>query len=139
MEPHYIAVIVAALAQFFVGFLWYMPLFGKLWGKIHGFDQVAPERQQEMVKEMYPMLGVQLFFTLVTSVVFGVLVANVPAEWNPFGLAGWFWLGFVVPTQVAGVIFGGTDPKWVVKKILVSVGGSLASFMVMAAIFSYLS
>jgi hypothetical protein len=46
MEPsevfgsiNYLAVIVAALCSFIVGWIWYGPLFGKIWMKLHGFSK----------------------------------------------------------------------------------------------------
>lgn len=136
MEINYVAIAVATVVQFIVGAVWYMPIFGKAWGEIHGFDKVAPEMQKEMQKKMMPLLGVQIVLTLVTSAVFGLFVASLPQNWNVYGLAGFYWLGFVVPTTVGAVIFGGTEPKWVMKKIFISIGGSLLCFMSMALVFS---
>lgn len=46
MEPsevfgsiNYLAVIVAALSSFVVGWIWYGPLFGKVWMRLHGFSK----------------------------------------------------------------------------------------------------
>ncbi len=138
MEINYIAILVAAVAQFIVGGIWYMPIFGKVWGEIHGFDKVAPEVQKEMMKQMMPLMVVQFVLALVTSFVFGVLIASAPTEWHAFGLAGHLWLGFAAPMQASLVIFGGTEPKWVVKKTLIAIGGSLLCFMAMAAVFNFI-
>jgi hypothetical protein len=126
------------LAQFIVGAIWYMPLFGKLWGEIHGFDCLTPEEQKAAQKQMMPLLGVQLFMTLITSFVFALLLTGFPSTWNVYGIAGFFWLGFVMPAQVSAVIFGGTEPKWIVKKIAVSVGASLACYFSAAAVFAFM-
>ncbi len=137
MEINYIAIVVAAVAQFIVGGIWYMPLFGKMWGEMHGFDKVAPEVQKQMSKDMMPLLVVQAFLALVTSAVFGILVAymTLPQDWTLWCLAALYWLGFAAPSQVSLVIFGGTEPKWVVKKTLIAIGGSLLCFLAMAAVF----
>ena len=132
---NYTAVIIASIAQFVVGAIWYMPVFGKLWGRMHGFDLVAPETQKEMMKGMPPLLLMQFVGTLVTTTVFSLLVWGLPAEWNLFGIAFFLWLGFVVPTQVSAVVFGGTEPKWFVKKILVMAGGALLCLEVAALTF----
>jgi len=44
MDPqiNYIAVIVATVANFFFGFLWYTPLFGKAWAKELGITVTGP-------------------------------------------------------------------------------------------------
>ena len=136
MNINFVAVITATIAQFIIGAIWYMPLFGNLWGKIHGFDHKSPEAQKEMQKGMAPLLLTQFIFTFVTSFVFVLLLNGFPSDWNIYGLAGFFWLGFIVPTQVAGVIFGGTDPKWLLKKIFIMIGGSLACMMSLAFVLS---
>ncbi len=138
MHLDYTAIFLATVVQFVVGAIWYTPVFGKLWGKIHGFDSLSPDIQKEMMKKMGPLLAAQFLTTILTSFVLDLFVASLPAGWNIFGETGFFWLGFVVPTQVSAVLFGGTDPKWVVKKILVMAGGSLACLMSAAAVFSYM-
>ncbi len=134
MALNFVAILVASVAQFIIGAVWYMPVFGKLWGKIHGFDTFSPESQKEMQKKMMPLLVVQFLSTLVTTVVLAIFITNLPASWNVYALAGFFWIGFVVPTQIAAVIFGGTNPKWVVKKTLIMACGSLLCLEAAAAI-----
>jgi hypothetical protein len=104
-----------------------------MWGQIHGFDAHSPEAQAEMKKSMMPLLIVQFIGTVVTTVVLALFVDGLPV-WNIYGIAGFLWLGFVVPTQVSAVLFGGTNPKWVVKKIAIMAGCSFACLMAAAAI-----
>lgn len=137
MDINYIAVVVATVVQFIIGAIWYMPLFGGLWGRIHGFETHSPEVQAEMKKGMAPLLIAQFVVTLVTTVVFSILSTNV--SMNLYYLAFLAWLGFVVPTQVAGVIFGGTAPQWIAKKIAVMAFGALACFEAMALVMSVMS
>ena len=134
MQLNYLAIVLATVAEFAVGAIWYTPIFGKVWGKIHGFDTRSKEEQQKMMKSMGPLLAVQLVVTLVTTVVLAIFIAALPSNWNVYGMAGFFWLGFVVPTQVSAVVFGGTEPKWVVKKIAIMAGASFLCLMVAAAI-----
>lgn len=137
MNVNYLAVAIATIVQFAIGAFWYSVLFGRLWGKIHGFDKLPKETQQKMMKEMGPYYALQVVVTVITSFVFGIFVAYVPSDWNPFGLAFFFWLGFVVPAQVSAVIFGGTDRKWIVKKIAVQSGASLICLEGAAAVFHF--
>lgn len=125
MQFNYLAILLATVAQFVIGALWYSVLFGKLWGKIHGFDKLPKETQDKMMKEMGPYYGLQLLVTIITSVVLYIFIVFLPHDWNVYALAGFFWLGFVLPAQVSAVIFGGTDKKWIAKKIAVQAGCSL--------------
>ena len=113
-----------------------MPIFGKLWGKIHGFDLVPKEEQARMMKGMWKLLLVQFIMTIVTTWVFALLLAGFPSDWNIYGLAFFFWLGFVLPTQVSAVIFGGTPPQWVVTKIAIASGASFFCLEIVAAVLN---
>jgi hypothetical protein len=137
MQINYVAIVLATIVQFMIGAVWYSVFFGKLWGKMHGFDKLPKDVQQEMMKSMGPYYMVQAFVTLLTSAALAVLITSLP-EWNPYILAALVWIGFVVPTQVSSVIFGGTPKEWIVKKIAVQVGCILICLEVAAAIISFL-
>ncbi|MFA9262729.1 MAG: DUF1761 domain-containing protein [Undibacterium sp.] len=132
MELNYLAIFVATVLQFVSGWIWYMPLFGKTWGAMHGYDQLSKEDQEKVQKEMGPQLGLQFLGSLVTTFVLALFIAGLPAEWNTYGIAGFMWLGFVVPTQMSAVMFGGTPKPWMVKKTVIMAGGSLVCLMIAA-------
>lgn len=126
MQFNFLAIIVATVVQFVIGAMWYSPkAFGPLWGKIHGFDKLPKDVQQKMMKSMGPFYALQAFVTLITSVVLAIFIAYLPHDWNVYALAAFFWIGFVVPAQVSAVIFGGTPPQWIAKKIALMAGCSL--------------
>lgn len=133
MQFNWVAIIVATVVQFIIGAVWYSALFGKLWGKMHGFDKLPKEVQQKMMKAMGPFYVLQALVTLVTSIVLGIFITYLPG-WNAYAMAGFFWIGFVVPAQVSAVIFGGTENKWMVKKIAVQAGASLVCLEAAATI-----
>lgn len=124
MQLNYFAIIVATVVQFIIGAIWYSLIFGKLWGRIHRFDKLPKEVQQKMIKEMGPY-ALQAFVTLITTIALAIFVANVPFGFNVYTTAALLWIGFIVPAQVSAVIFGGTDKKWIVKKIAVQAGAAL--------------
>lgn len=138
MSISLLAVIVAAVTQFIVGAIWYMPVFGKVWGTIHGFDKISKEEQEKAQKKMLPLLGVQFLCTILIAGVFALLRQGFPAEWNVYGLAFFFWLGFILPTQIGAVLFGGTEPRWVVTKTAIMAGGALLCLLSTAFVFSIL-
>lgn len=138
MHVNFVAILLATVVQFIIGAVWYMPLFGKLWGKIHGFDKQSKTTQQEMMKSMGPYLVVQFVMTLLTTFVLALFITYIPS-WNAYAMAGFFWIGFVVPTQVVGVIFGGTEGKWMVTKIAIMAGGALLCLEAAATILHMLA
>lgn len=84
---------------------------------------------------MAPLYGAQILVTALTAFVLAHFMGANP-EVNVYKLAFWLWLGFVVPTQVSAVIFGGTEPKWVVRKLAIMSLGSLACLWVGAAVIA---
>lgn len=139
MPINFLAIIIATVVQFIIGALWYSVLFGKLWGKIHDFDKLSKDVQKKMVKSMGPFYAIQAVMTLITSFVLAIFIAFLPESWNIYALAGFFWIGFVVPTQVSAVIFGGTDSKWILKKIAVQAGAAFFCLEAAAIILRFLS
>lgn len=137
MNLNYLAIVIASLLQFIVGAVWYSMFFGKLWGRIHGFDKLPKEVQQKMMKEMGPFYGVQFVLTLITTFVLAIFITYQP-DWNPYAMAGFFWLGFVVPTQASAAIFGGTPSKWLVPKIAVQAGSALICLEVAATVLHFM-
>jgi hypothetical protein len=125
MNFNIVAILLATVAQFIIGALWYSVLFGKVWGKIHGFDKLSKETQEKMQKGIAPFYVVQFIMTIVTTVVLYIFIVFLPHDWNVYALAGFFWLGFVLPTQVSAVIFGGTEQQWMIKKIAIQAGAAL--------------
>lgn len=130
-----LAIILASIAEFIVGAIWYTPIFGNVWGKIHGFDptKMSKDEVKEVQKQMAPMLLVQFIGTVVTTIVLAKVIEAFPA-YSVYEVAALVWVGFFVPTQVSAVIFGGTKSPWVLKKILIMTGGSLACLLVAAAV-----
>ena len=54
-----------------------------------GPNILCPEKAQ---KGMGLQLGLQFVGTLVTTFVLALFMAGLPGDWNPFGIAGFFWL-----------------------------------------------
>jgi len=137
MQFNFLAVIIATVVQFAIGAVWYSAFFGKLWGRIHGFDKLPKATQQKMMKAMGPFYGLQALVTLITSAVLYIFIAYQPT-WNPYAMAGFFWIGFVVPTQVSAVIFSRTEHKWVLAQILVMAGCSILCLEAAALVFHFM-
>lgn len=106
MKIKYPAVIVATLAHYLLGGLWYSPLlFGNKFLQIIGW---SPEKLAEMEKQT-PVKELAIAF--VTSLVLVYILAHfvqytkAKTAWGGIQTAFWLWLGFIVTTQLATVIF----------------------------------
>jgi hypothetical protein len=107
-----LAVVVAALAAFLVGGLWYTALFGKLWVKLHGYSE---EKVKQMQANMSPprFFGGMLLSYLVLAVALALLLTAVPEPTLGGGAAAGLllWMataaiamtGFIASDKVIGI------------------------------------
>lgn len=102
------AVIVAALAAFFIGFLWHGPLFGKPWMKMMGITkaQIKSEKAKGMVA-MYPRMGAALVQQIVIAIVMShlAIALSVTDATGAVMFAVLVWLGFIVTTFLNAVLW----------------------------------
>ena len=62
-----VAILVAVVANFILGFLWYTPLFGKAWAKELGFDMSVKPPASTLVKGMIFMVIGNFFLAYVLA------------------------------------------------------------------------
>jgi hypothetical protein len=109
--------------------------FAKAWGKMHDFDKYSKAEQREMAAKMGPFYGLQLLVTILSAFVLAWLLAKLPDE-NAYLVALMVWLGFVLPTQVSAVIFGGTKAEYIWQKIVLMAGEALVHLLVAALVIT---
>ncbi len=140
MDQNYTLILLATVAQFILGAMWYSPLmFGKWWMEIMESTHLSKEELQKIQKAMAPFYGLQFLLTVLSTFVLSLFIhylqmANV--GFYAYGIAGWVWLGFIVPSQVAGVVWANTKQKYWVKQIFVMTSYSLVAMMIAAWILS---
>jgi len=126
---NYLAVLVAAIASFVIGMIWYGPLFGKAWMKLMNF---TPKSIKSM--KMSPTRSMLFGFiaALVTAYVLSHFVdyLEVTTFAGAAQLAFWFWLGLVAPVQLGSYLWEGKPIKLFVLNTL----HNLVSLIVMTAI-----
>jgi hypothetical protein len=106
MTIKYPAVILATLVHFFLGGLWYSPLlFANKFIQISNWspEKVAEIQNQSHAKE----LALAFVSSLVLVYILAHFVQYTKATTAMAGIqtAFWLWLGFIVTTQLATVIF----------------------------------
>ena len=128
-----VAVAAATVTQFVVGGAWFSVLFGKAWGRVHGFDKLPKAKQAELAKEITPWYGVQLVVTIFAAWSLTKLIELLPS-YSPYTLALIVWFGFILPTQASGIIFGNDNNKLFWNKLAIVTGASLVCTLVGAAV-----
>ena len=126
MEISWLAVIVAAVIKFLIGWGWYSPmLFGKQWQDL---AKVTPEQVQS---GLIPALIAEFIGDLIMAYVLARFVAHYGYGFGSGLLVGFMaWLGFVA-TVMANQIFYERKPQ---QLIVINAGYLLVSLLVMGAL-----
>jgi Protein of unknown function (DUF1761) len=108
MNINMVAIVVATVANFFLGFLWYTALFGKAWAKEMGMDTNVKPAAGEMAKGMTIMV--------VGNFLMAYVFAHNNAAWSFVPGANemsatasimssvvFTWMGFYLPVDIGTV------------------------------------
>lgn len=136
---NYGAVLVAAIANMVLGFLWYGPLFGKKWVALMGWTQEQMEAgKAKMQKEGWKTYGLAFIGSLLMSYVLAHFLVFASAYFGSSGISSgmmagfWSWLGFVAPVTLGSVLWEGQSWKlWLLLN-----GYYLAALLIMGSILS---
>ncbi|MCR9143721.1 MAG: DUF1761 domain-containing protein [bacterium] len=118
MQPELIlnfaAMGLSVIAAFFVGYVWYGPLFGKLWAREMGHPaDFAPEPREMMRGLALQILGLVLMTYVLahTSQIWRPSVWNAgadQADWVYAAYSTFFtWIGFFIPVLLSNVAWEG--------------------------------
>ena len=131
------AIVVATVANFILGFLWYTPLFGKAWAKEMGFDM--------SVKPPAGALAKGMIFMVIGNFFLAYVLAHNIAAWsfvpgiNTMPHAGkiansaiFTWLGFFVPVDLSAVAW--ENKSW--KLFFINTGYHLMMLIVASIILT---
>jgi len=107
MLEHYslIAVVIAALISYFIGFIWYSPaLFGKTWGEAFVAKEGITKEDMKPSPELF--IGA---LVLAGIMAYGLALLMELGQVHTFGNAIWLsfvaWLALVATTHFSGVIW----------------------------------
>jgi len=129
-EVNYLAVLVAGIANFILGMVWYAPkIFGGAWMRM---SNITPE-MAERGKRRMPFMA---FVAFVAGVIMAYVLSFFAIAWGVFDVIGaldvafWTWLGFMAPVLLGSVLW----EQKPVKLYLINAGYWLVSLIVMGQI-----
>ncbi len=137
LNINYLAIVLAVVANFILGFLWYTPLFGKAWAKELNMDTSVKPDPKVMLKGMS--------FNLIGNFFFAYVLAHNNAAWSfvpgmdQLGTVGtilnsafFTWLGFYVPYHLGAIVW--ENRSW--KLFFINTGYALASLLLVSGILT---
>ncbi len=131
---NYWAVLVAAVVNMVVGFVWYSPvLFAKPWMKAMGWDAKSMEKMKKNTN-MGKTYGLMFVGALVAAYVLSLVVDWAGATtWQQGAMVGfWVWLGFVATVGLGNVLFEGKN----MTLFYISMGYQLVTLAIAGAILA---
>lgn len=133
---NYLAILVAAIAAFVIGFLWHGPLFGKQWIKLSNIPQSEVDAMK--AKGMGPMVphmiaALVLQFVMAFVIAHFLVVMYVTDVASALSFAFWVWLGFIATVQLNAVLW----EKRTIPLYLFNIAYHLVSLIVMVLILVY--
>ncbi len=135
MAIDYVAVVVAAVVNFFIGFMLHGPIGGKLWMKLANIVPTGNEKMSDMYSQMAWNFLANLVFACMLATVYMFAVGSGYVEaglWAGLCVAFKVWFGFVVTTTCMDVIWmKGNFKLWVYE-----IFASLTSILAMGAIIA---
>ena len=140
MDIHinYLAVLVAGVAYFMIGFLWYSVIFGKIWTKLMGFDKLDKKKQAALKKKMGSSMAFNFLATLLTAYCMAWSIQSGAGFYHISGVTlglqtgFWIWLGFIATSQLNDVLWGGRP----FKLYLLNVGYYLISYLAVGTVLA---
>lgn len=133
---NYWAVLVSAIASMVLGFLWYGPVFGKMWINLSGHTPQNSDAAKKKAMTTGYVLGfigaLVMAYVLAHALVFAE--AYLKASGVSAGLmAGfWNWLGFIAPVTLGMVLWDGKPWKlWILNN-----GYHLLNLLIMGVILA---
>ncbi len=129
---NYVTVVIAAILGMVVGYIWYSPwAFGKLWMKSKGWTEESM-REASKGKSMASSYALMTLSTLVTAFILAALFNSlvVTSIVGMIVVALCVWIGFIVPTKLGDLLFGGDTRTF----FLISIGHGLVVAVVMSLV-----
>ncbi len=139
IQINFVAIAVAVVANFILGFLWYTPLFGKRWGKEMGYDMNNKPKTSDFVKGMV--------FMVIGNFLLAFVLSHNMAAWsfvpetktmtpmaNVTSAAVFTWLGFYFPGDLGSVAW--ERKSWTL--FFINTGYHLVSLFVVASILMFM-
>ena len=133
MTLNYFAILICGILSMVVGFIWYGPLFGKLWLEVSGLSALDEKAKKAMMTGAWKLYITQFFVSLFQLYVLALYIKGWE-EGDPYFNSFWIWAGFVMPSLFAAIFWTAESKKNQFMRIALQGGYQLVMFMIFALI-----
>ena len=134
---NYGVILLGAVVNFIIGFLFHGPLFGKVWMKLANIHPTGKEKFSDMVPQMVKNFLANVLFAYVLAVFY--IFASTSPLMGHVGVLTWMicglsvWLGFIFTGSAMDVIWMGKSAKlWIFELC-----SALVSILAVGAIIGF--
>ncbi len=128
------AILVCAVLAMILGFVWYGPLFGKIWMRVVGATEMDKEKRKEMQKKAGPLYALQFVLILLQLYVLSHMVGFNAVSGITSAL--WVWAGFIMPTIAGSCMWNNDSRKVAWSRFFIQAGYQLVCFIIFGWILS---
>ncbi|MEK7564137.1 MAG: DUF1761 domain-containing protein [Patescibacteria group bacterium] len=136
MDVNLVAVFVCGVLSMVVGFVWYGPLFGKMWMKVIGATEQDKEKKKEMQKKAGPLYLVQFILTLFQVYSLTYLATCWPKT-DMLKLSIFIWIAFIVPIIAGSSMWNNDSSKTAWTRFLIQAGYQLVMFVIYGLVLNF--
>jgi hypothetical protein len=128
---------MCAVLAMVVGFVWYGPLFGKVWLRLADVKPNDIKKRQEMQKAAGPLYGVQFVLTFLEALVLDNFIGATTDVKVGLTVSLLVWLGFVVPTLAGTIMWTAEDGQRKKVRFLLQLGYQLVIFLIFGMVLMW--
>lgn len=132
---NYLAVLIAAIAGMFVGFIWYGLLFKRKWMNLMGYTPKSMANMKMSPTTAYIISFISyiiMAYVLAHAIVFGSTYTGIYGAVAGLWAGFYYWLGFTVPVSLGIVLW--ENKSW--KLWFINTSNYLIALLVMGAILA---
>lgn len=127
---NWLAIAVITVWSWMFGAVWFGPIWGKVWMRIHHGDRKFTDAEnKEMMKGMWKLLVTEFIATALMIIGLACIIIAIP-EYSGARNALMVWLAFVMPAGVSVVLWGNDAKKWMCTKIALIASNRLIALLV---------
>ena len=90
-DMNWLAIVIVSAIAFAMAPIWFGPIFGNLWMKIHGWENMSKEEEKKQMEGMWKLLVIEAISTFVMVTVLAFFIMKVPGYYA-CAIAFFIWI-----------------------------------------------